>query len=203
MIRDSLLHEQARNLIEKCFLIQRTSLSKSTSVTKKLEVEDLWGRRNGIHKGPDVSICMSPKCDANETSNLLSSIDIKRMESGSELRTTLMIKKVPRKYSNITSRRSIRRYTLQDLRKEIDNVLSIKAAYDLLYLPVDSAKMTNRGYAFINFTSSKYVEVFAREFVNRPWSELNRRGKIAALHWAYVQGRDETLAHIKTEVMND
>lgn len=62
--------------------------------------------------------------------------------------------------------------------------------------------MTNRGYAFINFTSSKYVEVFVTEFLNREWSELNRRNKAAALYWAYVQGRDETLAHIKTEVMS-
>lgn len=80
--------------------------------------------------------------------------------------------------------------------------MSVTGAYDLLYLPVDSAKMTNRGYAFINFTSSKHVEVFVREFLNRQWSEQNRRGRVAGLHWAYVQGRDGTLFHIKTEVMD-
>lgn len=94
------------------------------------------------------------------------------------------------------------RYTLEILRREIDHVLSASGAYDLLYLPVDSAKMTNRGYAFINFTSAKHVEAFVKEFLNRQWSELNRRGKAAGLHWAYVQGRDETLSHIKTEVMD-
>jgi hypothetical protein len=41
-----------------------------------------------------------------------------------------------------------------------------------------------------------------REFINRPWREQNRKNKAAALYWAYVQGRDETLAHINTEVMN-
>jgi RNA recognition motif-containing protein len=75
-------------------------------------------------------------------------------------------------------------------------------SYDLLYLPVDSAKMTNRGYAFINFTCAENVERFVREFINRPWKELNRKNKAAVLYWAFVQGKDATLAHINTEVMN-
>jgi hypothetical protein len=94
------------------------------------------------------------------------------------------------------------RYTLEILRREVDSVLPSSGSYDLLYLPVDSAKMTNRGYAFINFTSLSCVERFVREFINRPWKEQNRKNKAAALYWAYVQGRDETLAHINTEVMN-
>lgn len=114
--------------------------------------------------------------------------DIARIRSGLELRTTLMIKKVPRKYS------------LDTLRHEIDSVLTVGGCYDLLYLPVDSAKMTNRGYAFINFISPKWVDSFVRGFKDRAWSELNRRNKTAAVHWAYVQGRDATLAHIKTNV---
>lgn len=88
------------------------------------------------------------------------------------------------------------------LRREIDSVMHRGGSYDLLYLPVDSAKMTNRGYAFINFTAVVHVERFVREFINRPWRDLNRKNKAAALYWAFIQGRDATLAHINTEVMN-
>lgn len=94
------------------------------------------------------------------------------------------------------------RYTLEFLRREVDSVMPRGGSYDLLYLPVDSAKMTNRGYAFINFTSPEKVERFVREFINRPWKELNRKNKAAVLYWAFVQGKDATLAHINTEVMN-
>lgn len=92
------------------------------------------------------------------------------------------------------------RYTLETLRYEIDSVLGKKGCYDLLYLPVDSAKMTNRGYAFINFSSAVDVGLFVRAFLDRPWSEMNKKSKAAALYWAYVQGKDSTLAHINTGV---
>ena len=122
------------------------------------------------------------------TPNLVEEEDLRRVDAGLESRTTLMIKKVPRKY------------TLEILRREVDEVLACTNTYDLLYLPVDSAKMTNRGYAFINFTSPESVAVFVRAFRSREWCELNRRNKVAVIQWAYVQGRDATLAHINTEV---
>jgi hypothetical protein len=113
-----------------------------------------------------------------------------------------MVKKVPRKYVWPLSPNPTYtpRYTLNSLRREIDQVLGEKNCYDLLYLPVDSAKMTNRGYAFINFKTPMHVERFVREFLDRPWIEMNRKTKSAVLYWAYVQGREATLAHINTEV---
>jgi hypothetical protein len=120
--------------------------------------------------------------------NMVEEEDLLRIDAGTESRTTLMIKKVPRKY------------TLDILRREVNEVLACRNPYDLLYLPVDSAKMTNRGYAFINFTAPESVAVFVRAFRRREWAELNRRSKVAVIQWAYVQGRDATLAHINTEV---
>jgi hypothetical protein len=98
-----------------------------------------------------------------------------------------MIKRIPRKY------------TLAELRQEIDETLGETGLYDLLYLPVDSAKMTNRGYAFINFIAPASVARFLQAFLGRPWNESNKRRKIAVICWANVQGKDSTLAHIKTE----
>jgi hypothetical protein len=99
-----------------------------------------------------------------------------------------MIKRIPRKY------------TMDLLRDEINGVLGDRGLYDLLYLPVDSAKMTNRGYAFINFIDTQGVETFVRLLSGREWEDLNKRNKTALVCWANVQGRDATLAHIKTDI---
>lgn len=139
----------------------------------------------GLKKSSEMS---TTSMSTVSTPNLVEEDDLRRIDEGKETRTTLMIKKVPRKY------------TLEILRREVDEVLACTNTYDLLYLPVDSAKMTNRGYAFINFASAKSLAVFVRAFRSREWSELNRRSKVAVIQWAYVQGRDATLAHINTEV---
>jgi RNA recognition motif-containing protein len=172
-------------------------------------VRGLFKQQNHTKSLQSVSTASSPHSHSrlNSLSEVVSSRSIHTVDSLStniseakndlnssgiaDSRTTLMIKKVPRKY------------TLDVLRREIDSVLSSSGAYDLLYLPVDSAKMTNRGYAFINFKSPESVQAFIREFSNRPWTELNRRNKAASIHWAYVQGRDATLSHIKTNVLDD
>jgi hypothetical protein len=137
---------------------------------------------------PGASISLSSVTTTSSVQNVIDGIDLDRLRAGLEYRTTLMIKRIPRKY------------TLSTLRAEIDRVTGESNIYDLLYLPVDSAKMTNRGYAFINFTKSDFVELFVRKFLNREWSELNKRGKTALVCWANVQGRDATLSHIKTIV---
>ena len=178
---DSSLHVLVRGLFKQYIT---PALFRASSET----IEALPLRRHCADT--NSSSLSSVSVDNVESSNLVVFDDIARIRGGSELRTTLMIKKVPRKY------------TLEILRREIDRVLALNGCYDLLYLPVDSAKMTNRGYAFINLSQAKFVEVFVREFLNRPWSELNRRNKTAVIHWAYVQGRDATLAHIKTEVID-
>jgi hypothetical protein len=104
-------------------------------------------------------------------------------------RTTAMIKKIPR------------RYTLQDLRRELHELVS-PTSYDMLYLPVDSAKMTNRGYAFINFSDPSIVEDFMANLSGREWTlyGTTNGSKTAEVRWAKVQGRNETLSHIRNEL---
>ncbi|KAF4719489.1 hypothetical protein FOZ62_016272, partial [Perkinsus olseni] len=81
------------------------------------------------------------------------------LRTGNDKRTTVMIKRIPR------------RYTVAMLRDEIDRRCPAlrNGGYDLLYLPVDTAKVANRGYAFINFRSPKHVLVFASAFQNYEW----------------------------------
>eukprot|EP00605_Chrysophyceae_sp_TOSAG23-4_P002942 GSChrysophyteH1.ASY1.ANO1.3240.1 assembled CDS len=53
------------------------------------------------------------------------------------MRTTLMIKNIPNKYSK------------DMLLAEIEQ--SHSGTYDFFYLPIDQKKLCNTGYAFINF----------------------------------------------------
>lgn len=135
---------------------------------------------------PSVSLSLMSETTTS-TPNTVEFDDVERLASGEETRCTLMIKRIPRKY------------TLAELRQEIDETLGETGLYDLLYLPVDSAKMTNRGYAFINFIAPASVARFLQAFLGRQWNESNKRRKIAVICWANVQGKDSTLAHIKTE----
>jgi hypothetical protein len=137
---------------------------------------------------PKMTVSVSSLSTVSSTPNVIIREDLERIDRGSEVRTTLMIKRIPRKY------------TMDLLRDEINGVLGDRGLYDLLYLPVDSAKMTNRGYAFINFIDTQGVETFVRLFSGREWEDLNKRNKTALVCWANVQGRDATLAHIKTDI---
>lgn len=186
------MHKYARDLL-------RRGSVESTSSSKTVVKCDRTLQHKPSDSSGSTSVPAEP--EGGIEANLVQMSDMKGIQDGTEHRTTLMVKKVPRKYvHDFFIRTCPPRYTLNTLRYEIESVLGEKNCYDLLYLPVDSAKMTNRGYAFINFKSPRHVGVFVREFLDRPWSEMNRKSKAAALYWAYVQGKEETLAHINTGV---
>jgi len=77
------------------------------------------------------------------------SLNLDRVLSGEEKRTTLMIKNIPNKYD-------------QDSLLEAINV-NFVGLYDFFYLPMDFKNKCNVGYAFINFINPKsYVGFFSR-----------------------------------------
>ena len=80
------------------------------------------GIRHGLSK-PSVSLSLLSSTTA-ASPNLIDIDDMRRIGTGEETRTTLMIKRIPRKY------------TLELLRQEIDSVMGESGLYDLLYLPV-------------------------------------------------------------------
>lgn len=170
------LHELVRQLLTR---------HKETKGRDQMNLAESWQIPATLAK-VSASVSLASATSAG-TPNTIDIDDLPRIMSRIEMRTTLMIKRIPRKY------------TLALLRQEIDSVLRETGLYDLLYLPVDSAKMTNRGYAFINFASPEGVGKFVSAFVGRPWNELNKRHKLAVICWANVQGKESTLAHIKTE----
>ena len=70
----------------------------------------------------------------DESVSVPSEIEASKVESSEQPeRTTLMIRRVPRRYS------------LDDFSQIIDLLPGIKGNYDLLYLPVDLERSSNRG----------------------------------------------------------
>ena len=78
-------------------------------------------------------------------------IDVKRILSLEDRRTTLMIKNIPNKFK-------------RDLLLQMINE-NFKGAYDLFILPTDANGYKNFGYSFINFTSSQFFYYFVIMFI--------------------------------------
>ncbi|KAF4698158.1 hypothetical protein FOZ63_013550 [Perkinsus olseni] len=115
------------------------------------------------------------------------------LNNDSERRTTVMIKKIPRRFTVST---------LRDLIEKECPALQ-NGGYDLLYLPVDTAKVANRGYAFINFTTPRYLLVFTLVFQGYEWFPQRKRRteglnntKACEIYFAHIQGKEATIRSV-------
>lgn len=99
-----------------------------------------------------------------------------------DLRTTIMIKNIPNKY------------TQKMLLKKIDK--KFKHAYDFFYLPIDLKNKCNVGYAFINFINPLYILRFFEEFNGQRWEKFKSE-KICQLAYARIQGHQALLLHFR------
>ncbi|KAF4657599.1 hypothetical protein FOL47_008381 [Perkinsus chesapeaki] len=111
----------------------------------------------------------------------------KDLPNSSEGKTTVMIKRIPRTY------------TVAMLRDELEAACPMMkhGGYDLLYLPVDTAKISNRGYAFVNFTSHECLCAFVASMRNRPWQRFSPGSKrCAEIYFAHIQGREDTIRNV-------
>ena len=78
--------------------------------------------------------------------NFEPNVDINKILSLKDTRTTIMIKNIPNKFGRDL------------LLSTIDQ--NFKGTYDLFILPTDGNKNKNFGYSFINFTSCYYIPFF-------------------------------------------
>jgi hypothetical protein len=110
-------------------------------------------------------------------------VDIERIESGDDTRTTLMIRNIPNKY------------TQKNLIKLID--LIFKDKYDFFYLPIDFKNKCNVGYAFINFRNYLEIVNFFKLFNLKKWEKFNSE-KISKISFARLQGQKALIDHFKS-----
>jgi hypothetical protein len=117
-------------------------------------------------------------------------VDIKRVISLEDKRTSIMIKNIPNKF------------TKDILLNIIDQNFS--EAYDIFILPTDMGKNKNFGYAFINFISSYYIPNFYYMFNGKKWSNTNSE-KVCQIAYSKIQGKSNLTLHYpsKSVFQND
>ncbi|PHT33440.1 Protein MEI2-like 5 [Capsicum baccatum] len=116
-------------------------------------------------------------------------LDLEKIKSGGDTRTTLMIKTIPNKY------------TSKMLLAAIDE--THKSAYDFLYLPIDFKNKCNVDYAFINVVSPAHIVSFYDAFNGKKWEKFNSE-KVASLAYARIQGKVALVTHFQnSSLMNE
>ncbi|XP_006360001.1 protein MEI2-like 2 [Solanum tuberosum] len=116
-------------------------------------------------------------------------LDLEKIMSGGDTRTTLMIKNIPNKY------------TSKMLLAAIDE--SHKSTYDFIYLPIDFKNKCNVGYAFINMVSPAHIVSFYEAFNGKKWEKFNSE-KVASLAYARIQGKVALVTHFQnSSLMNE
>ncbi|CAA7408434.1 unnamed protein product [Spirodela intermedia] len=116
-------------------------------------------------------------------------LDLEKIVSGEDTRTTLMIKNIPNKY------------TSKMLLAAIDE--NHKGTYDFFYLPIDFKNKCNVGYAFINMVSPSHIVSFYETFNGKKWEKFNSE-KVASLAYARIQGKTALITHFQnSSLMNE
>ncbi|KAJ0258406.1 RNA recognition motif domain-containing protein [Hirschfeldia incana] len=109
-------------------------------------------------------------------------IDLDRIATGDDTRTTLIIKNIPNKY------------TYNMLVAEIDE--KHKGDYDFLCLPIEFKNKCNMGYAFVNMVSPLHIVPFQQTFNGKKWEKFNS-GKVASLAYAEIQGKSALASYMQ------
>ncbi|XP_052203331.1 protein MEI2-like 5 isoform X2 [Diospyros lotus] len=116
-------------------------------------------------------------------------LDLDRIQSGEDTRTTIMIKNIPNKY------------TSKMLLAAID--ANHRGTYNFFYLPIDFKNKCNVGYAFINMLSPSHIIPFYEAFNGKKWEKFNSE-KVALLAYARIQGLAALVHHFQNSgVMNE
>ena len=121
----------------------------------------------------------NPLSDSEKEKNIINLMDIFQCK---DLRTTLMIKNIPNKY------------TISSFLEEINE--NFKNTYDIFYLPIDYINKCNLGFAFINFIEPFHIILFYELYRGKKWKKFNS-DKICELLYAKFQGRKELIAHFE------
>ena len=121
----------------------------------------------------------NPLSESEKEKNIINLMDIFQCK---DLRTTLMIKNIPNKY------------TISSFLEEIN--IYFKNTYDIFYLPIDYINKCNLGFAFINFVEPFHIILFYELYLGKKWKKFNS-DKICELLYAKFQGRKELISHFE------
>jgi len=134
------------------------------------------------NKNMNISIkrkIFNPLPDSEKEKNIINLMDVFQCK---DLRTTLMIKNIPNKYTISTFLEEINHY--------------FKNCYDIFYLPIDYINKCNLGFAFINFVEPFHIILFYELYRGKKWKKFNS-DKMCELLYAKFQGRKELISHFE------
>eukprot|EP00210_Caulerpa_lentillifera_P008615 g8219.t1 len=109
-------------------------------------------------------------------------MDLDRVKSGEDQRTTLMIKNIPNKYTQ--------KLLLERIEEEF------KGMFDFLYLPIDFKNKCNVGYGFINMRKLEYIPPFVEHIHEQKWDKFNSE-KVCCVTYARIQGLSALIHHFQ------
>lgn len=115
-------------------------------------------------------------------------LDLNAVEAGDDVRTSLMVRNIPNKY------------TQQMLLSEfMENGLG-PGVIDFFYLPIDFKNRCNRGYAFINFVDFNDILPFHKCYFGKHWRTFNS-DKICDITYARIQGKAAMLKRFENSAL--
>lgn len=151
-------------------------------------------------------------------------LDTARLSAGVDKRTTLMIRNIPNKYTQISvldeiNARHLGDDSISSSRNDINNLiiyycsltykymiqypfnrfpclLPTTGKYDFFYLPIDFKNRCNVGYAFINFNDPSHISSFHEEFNGHKWKNFNSE-KVCQLTFARIQGKQAMISRFQ------
>jgi len=122
------------------------------------------------------------KQNNNSNAELNFSLDLNSLLTGTDCRTTIMVRNIPNKYNQLM------------LLEEVN--LNHEGTYDFFYLPIDFKNKCNVGYCFINFLEPKFIVPFVNEFNGQRWKSFNSE-KVCAVTFARIQGKSAMITRFQ------
>ncbi|KAG5438712.1 hypothetical protein PCANB_002432 [Pneumocystis canis] len=115
-------------------------------------------------------------------------VDYDRIARGLDMRTTIMIKNIPNKFT-------------QKMLQEYIDVTNSKT-YDFLYLRIDFKNRCNVGYAFVNFIDPISIVTFGQARVGTKWNRFHS-DKICDISYANIQGKECLIEKFRNSCVMD
>ncbi|XP_038875868.1 uncharacterized protein LOC120068227 [Benincasa hispida] len=119
--------------------------------------------------------------------------------------TTMMIKNIPNQLKRRDLLQLLDRYCLMMNQQRDSEPDFCVTEYDFVYLPMDfmrswyEGKVSNLGYAFVNFTSSMAAYKFCAAYHNQKW-DVNVNKKICEITEARIQGKQALKNAFKNKI---
>ncbi|GMH40052.1 hypothetical protein BSKO_07956 [Bryopsis sp. KO-2023] len=146
---------------------------------------DKNGRRRGSRfgkKGSGGGADHGGETDKRAQQQRMFALDMTRIRSGHDKRTTLMVKNIPNKYTQ--------KMLLQTIEEECPGT------FDFFYLPIDFKNRCNVGYGFINMMCPENIISFVEKFNQKRWEKFNSE-KVCCVTYARIQGRAALINHFQ------